>query len=161
MIGVLAALLLVGGSGVGGQAPQELSNDQIALLANEIVSHTPEHIHFESDAIFTWVLFTQRDHDGIPGLTQAVRIGLQTRYTVYRTKEEVPSDRLHLDMNGDVIGYREGFAFGFVATVVGEGQVEGRYSDWEGNVAASSQSIWYKWKGTRWEVSKRGPLIVA
>ena len=59
------------------------------------------------------------------------------------------------------MGYDDGFSFRFSLTIIGDDRIEVAYSDWEGNVAASSRTISYRWTGSKWEVTHRGRLLVS
>jgi len=157
----LAALLVFGGHAAASDNPHELSKAQIESLATEIMRHTPEYVHFAEGTTFSWVLFTQKDEESLPGLTTAVLNRLQKKYTVYRSKEDLPSSELILDSRGNLLGYRDGFSFRFSVTVLAHNRVEVRYTDWEGNVAASSQKVSYKWTGSQWQIIGKSPLVVS
>jgi len=158
---LVLALAALGHTSAEQPASPQLSEVQIEALATEILRHTPEHVHFEKGTTFSWVLFVEPTSDESPELTKAVLRHLKARYTVYRTRDEIPPDKITVDRSGDLIGYRDGFKFGFSVSVRGAAEVEIRYSDWVGNLAASSQSVAYRWSGSQWEVVWRGPLIVA
>jgi hypothetical protein len=161
LVVALAAFLVLGGHAAEDDTSHKLSTAQLESLATEIMRHTPEYLHYVEGTTFSWVLFTQETEDSLPGLTAAVLSRLRKKYTVYRSKEDVPSTELILDRGGSLLGYRDGFLFHFTATILGESRVEVRYSDWEGNLSASSQTVLYEWTGSRWKVIEKGPLVVS
>ncbi len=134
---------------------------QVEALADEIVRHTPEHVHFEEGTRFSWMLLETQEPERIPGLNQAVLGRLRERYTVYLSQEDIPPDRQILAPDGTLQAYRDGFRFKFEVEILAPGRVKVRYEDWEGNLAASGQAITYAWRGSSWEVVEEGPLYVS
>ena len=160
LIVVFAALSALGGYAAAADTPA-LSKTQIDTLASEIMEHTPEHVHFAEGTTFSWVLFEQVDSDADTALTTAVIDRLKKKYTVYRSEQEIPPTEIIRSESGKLLGYRDGFSFRFSVKFLGDHRVEVRYSDWEGNLAASSQTISYQWTGSQWETVSRGSLLVS
>ena len=161
LIVAFAALSVLCCHAIKGGPSHTLSKAQVESLAVEILENTPEHVHYAKGTTFSWVLFEQQDPDPIPALTTAVLDRLKEKYTVYRSRDDIPATQLVRDESGELIGYRDGFSFRFSATVLGADKVEIRYADWEGNVGASSRTISYEWTDSQWKVITRGPLLVS
>ena len=95
LVGLFTAFLAVGCDHAAprGASFQPLSKEQVESLATEVTTNTPEHVHFVKGTTFSWVLFEQED-SGPAGLIEAVLNRLREKYTVYRSKEDVPSSRM-------------------------------------------------------------------
>ncbi len=154
-----AGLLLSSGCPQEGE-PEE-AQARIEALADEIVRHTPEHVHYAEGTAFSWVFVELQEPQPIPGLSEAVLKRLRERYTVYRSEEEIPEDRLSRAPDRTLLGYQDGFRFKFEVEVLGPDRVKVRYEDWEGNMAGSGQTITYEWNGSAWEIVEKGPLFVS
>jgi hypothetical protein len=154
----LAALALAI-AGAASEVTPSLSRQQIDALAQEIVTHTPEHIHFANGVTFSWVLYASKDRDAFPDVTKQVRELLAHRYVVYKTPDAVPAQFLRRDESGT--SYVGGFAFQADIRYVGKNRVDVEYSDYEASLAASTQVVQYQWRGTGWIVISNGPISVS
>jgi hypothetical protein len=135
-----------------------LSEQQSRALAEEIVKHTPEHVHYVEGTTFAWVLFNRQKEDPTPGVTALVLELLKKRYVVYLSEGEVPQDKMTVD--GGLILW-DGFRFSFLIRAADSTTVEVSYSDYEAPLAASWQTCKYRWDGSKWLVVSKGDLIVS
>jgi hypothetical protein len=155
---ILSVVVLAAASQPATRPKVTLTDAQSRALAEEIVMHTPEHIHFEEGATFSWVLFERQAGDPAPVLTEMVIDLLKKRYVVYLSKDRVPRDQMFVD--GGLI-LLDGFRFSFSIRLIDSETVQVSYSDYEGPEGASSQTNGYKWKESKWVLSAKGPLLVS
>jgi hypothetical protein len=126
-------------------------------LAQEILRFTPEYVHFVEGTTFAWVLVPEVEAD--PALTTEVLRLLSKKYVVYRTESALPADAVSRE--GELVYYKDGFRFEFTTRQVDPSTVEVVYSDYEGPLAASSQTITYTWNGAGWVVKKQSAVLVS
>ena len=125
------------------------SYQQLALLAQQVLAHTPEHQHFVEGTKFTWVLFApRREGDAFPKFTQLVRDQLAKTYTVYAAESDIPKEFIWND--GVATSYRNGFAFSARLRKLGSDRVEIEYADYEGSLAAGHRIVEYTWSAEGW-----------
>jgi hypothetical protein len=134
-----------------------LSAQQARALAEEIVMHTPERVHFAEGTTFSWVLFLRQANDPSPLVTQIVLELLGKKYVVYLSEAAVPPGK----MTKQGMQLLDGFRFSFELRQIQTDTIEVNYSDSEGPLAASGQTFKYKWERTKWRVLSKGPLEVS
>jgi hypothetical protein len=162
IIGLVA--LIIAGCGQPSAAPtadQEPVSLQTRLLAEEILKNTPEHIHFAPFTRFQWVLLSPKTQDNPPDLQEEVVRQLARKYTVYMKQEDLPEDLMTRGEDGTLIGYKGGFSFRYNVQFENETTVKIRYSDWEGNLAASFHWKRYEWTGHHWRVIEKSGILVS
>lgn len=144
-------------------ADLSLSRRQADSLAREIVRHTPEHLHWVKGWRFSWVIFNMPDTDPFREVRERVRIRLAARYQVFSSESEVPPAMVVRDDTEPVPGprYIDGFKFSYEISVLDNGDIEIRYSDYEAPMAASAQRVRYRWILWRWFVVWKEPLAVS
>ena len=137
------------------------SAKQADRLAAEVVQHTPEYLHWAKGTRFSWVLLDTPDRDFVD-VAEKVRTLLRKRYTVYTSESEVPESLIQHDTN-EGLGprYIHGFRFSWRITTLSGAEIEVEYSDYEAPLAASSQTVRYRWTGSRWRFVRSGPLAVS
>jgi hypothetical protein len=155
----LLPLLFALATGPTNAGENDLSAAQVRALAHEIVTHTPEHVHWAKGTHFAWVLLAQPAPDLFPDVTAAVRALLAERYTVYDDEASVPPEYRSTDEIG--ITYVSGFLFHFEVRILRPGVVEVTYSDFESSLAGSRQTVSYRWRRGRWTTLFRGRVFVA
>ncbi len=131
------------------------------LLAERIIENTPEYVHFRPGAKFAWVLFSPVTTSNALELQNEVLSLLKKKYTVYYNDADIPQEYLHHGSKGELIGYKNGFSFGYHAEMENEGMIKIQYCDWEGNLGGSNHWTRYKWMGTYWDIIEKSPLIVS
>jgi hypothetical protein len=139
----------------------ELRARQMRKLAERILENTPEHTHFSWPAFFRWVLVSPEIDKNPPDLNQEVLHLLKARYTVYTRKQDVPERFVHKDQNGTLQGYEGGFDFKFIVVFEDEITVKVKYSDYEGNMAASFHWKRYRWTGGNWKIIEKSGMLVS
>jgi hypothetical protein len=137
------------------------SKTKMQLLAERIIENTPEYVHFALGAKFSWVLISPATKSNAPELQNEVITLLKKKYTVYFNADDIPKEYLYHGGKGELIGYRDGFSFGFSAELEKEGIIKVRYWDYEGNEGASDHWTRYKWTGKRWDIIEKSPLTVS
>ena len=143
-----------------GDLPPTNTAPPYALLAEEVLKNTPEHLHFSPGAIFSWCYFETPEPDPIPSLTEAVLTKLRAKYTVYLAESEIPPS-YKVERDGRFVGYRRGFHFRLRTEVLDERTVKIHYYDFEADLAASFHFEVYKWTGSAWKVVEKSPLAVS
>jgi hypothetical protein len=136
-----------------------LSDAQLTALAREAPGHTPEKLHWVKGKTFSWVVFTVSGTGLQLSLSNRIWDLLKSQYQVYALEADLPEGSVRPCEGGKC--YLDGFVFKVVATVVLRDTVEVTYSDFEGPLAASQQTIRYRWSGSRWKIVKSGPLMVS
>ena len=136
-----------------------LSEQQAKALADEILKHTPEFVHFEPGAKFRWAVFSVPSENPYPDVTDRVRTGLRERYVLYSDAGAIPPET-RLDLRG-AEGYRGGFLFSVNIKRVARKKVEVEYKDFEHALAASEQTVVYEWTNGAWKVVSKSPLLVS
>lgn len=96
-----------------------------------------------------------------PELHKEVIMRLKKKYIVYFNSAEIPKENLYYGSKGELIGYKDGFSFGFRAEIEKEGSIKIQYYDWEGNLGGSNHWTRYKWMGTYWDVIEKSQLVVS
>ncbi len=152
---VLVVALL--GACLQARLPRVLSEQQTESLAREVLEHTP---HFGHGATFHWVLFTYEEPSLYPEAMRRIRAELAKKYIVYDHENQLPPEAT-MRSNGTPIGYVGGFYFRVRITKFDSTTLEIGYQDYEGNTAAGSQIVRYRWNGERWIEVWRGPTVVA
>jgi hypothetical protein len=128
-------------------------------LAAEIVRHTPEYVHWDPGARFSWVWVHINGRDVDSDLTKAVLSMLRQRYIVYLRGEDIPANKVVQE--GGYPEYLDGFKFEFKVTHLNSSMVEIVYKDYEGQLASALQTIVYEWNGSDWVVKKKSPILVS
>ena len=142
-------------------SPQPPTKNQIQLLANKIVKNTPEYVHFAGGTKFSWVLLSLKT-DSVPeSVRDDVIHQLKEKYTVYLRENDVPDNLKKKGPNGSLMGYKDGFSFSFEVKFEKRRTVKVSYSDFEGNVAASSHWTRYRWTGKDWKETEKSPVVVS
>ncbi len=137
-----------------------------ARIGDLILLQTPESIHYESGATFSWVLF---DRDQCVGFTiaelDAVESALRTKYgRLYLRESDIPIENIHFGSEWPTrtpSGYRGGFRIQYSLTRPTAKSVALQSSDWEGPRAAASGSRLYTWDGKTWKCIDEGQFVVA
>ena len=155
------SLLVVALLGACSQArlPRVLSEQQAESLAREVLQHTPEHTHFEPGATFRWVLFVPKETSVYPEAVRRIRTELAKKYVVYDHESQLPQEAIHTDAVAKA--YVNGFYFSVRIIPFDTTTLEVGYQDYEGNLAAGSQIVRYRWDGDRWIEVWKGPTVVA
>jgi len=156
-MGAIAIGLLLLRPAVAEQKP--LSDRQLNALAQEALRHTPEKLHWVKGTTFSWVVFTISGTGLQLELSKRIWDLLKSQYQVYALEADLPEDNVRPCDGGKC--YVDGFVFKVVATVLSRDTLEVTYSDFEGPLAASQQTIRYRWNGSRWKSVKSGPLTVS
>jgi hypothetical protein len=135
-----------------------LTVTQSAALAQEVLRHTPEQVHFAKGTVFRWVLLTEGRSDH-PEAFPAIRAALASQYTLYLNQAELPPGAERSDGMGPM--FVDGFAFSVTIRRVDANTIEVDYSDYEGSLAGGSQTIRYRWRRNRWRAVWASPQMVS
>ncbi len=132
-----------------------LNSKQVRMLANIILTKTPEHIHMPESSQFTWVWLNVEDKENPAKLNDEVIRQMREKYTVYLKESDIPKEKIHTNEQGERIGFSNGFRFSFETEFERSDVVKINYSDYVGNMAASWHWTKYKWNGTRWKIIEK------
>ena len=156
MVAITAILAVAGCAHL--KAPQTPPPD-FAQLADEVLMHTPENIHYGGGFRLSWVLLDGDSKEAPAELIAAVREKLSQRYTVFNRESDLPASYISPDVTGKQ--YFGGFWFSFQVTFLGPDTVQIKYRDYEASLAGSGGSTTYRWQGSRWVVISYEPTWVS
>lgn len=159
ILGGLVFPFFVGCATFGGG--DDLTEAQAERLADKILENTPEHTHFVEGTTFSWVLLAPEVQSNPSPLQDVVLQKLRKKYTVYLDLSGVPEDLQFKDENGQVRGYKGGFAFCYQVERKSWRSVRVNYSDYEGELAASVHWKQYKWKRKDWKIVAKSGMLVS
>jgi hypothetical protein len=130
-----------------------------ALLADQVLQNTPEHLHFAPDSKFSWCFVKFYEDDVLPELKQLILTKLRSKYTVYLSESEIPGNLKHFK-EGKLTDYEGGFSFTVGMKLLNHQRVRICYGDWEGDLAGSKHCEVYEWTGKMWKVIEKEPMAI-